>query len=60
MAISDQLTDLAARTKRLEGTAAAGQEQDRAEFEKERQNLHSAIEADARKIKSDAAPVCIA
>jgi hypothetical protein len=59
MAISDQLTELAARTKRLEDTAAAAQEPDRAELEKERENLHSSIEADARKIKSDAASMRI-
>ena len=59
MAICDQLTDLAARTRRLEDTAAATQEQDRAELEKRRENLHSAIEADARNIKSDAASICI-
>ena len=55
MALSDQLTDLAGRTKKLEDSAAAAREKDRADLEKQRENLHSTIEADAKKIKSDTA-----
>jgi hypothetical protein len=59
MAISDQLTDLATRTKRLEDIAADVRQQDRPVFEKAGENLPAAIEAEVRKVKSDDASMCI-
>jgi DNA repair exonuclease SbcCD ATPase subunit len=52
MALSDQLTDLAARTKKLEDTAAATRAKDRAQLEQERERLNSNMEAQAQRIQS--------
>jgi hypothetical protein len=55
MALSDQLTDLAHRTKQLEDTAAAAQAQNRAKLEKERDKLHADMQSEAQKLQSRAA-----
>jgi DNA repair exonuclease SbcCD ATPase subunit len=52
MALSDQLTDLAARTKKLEDTAAATRAKNRAQLEQDRERLNSNMEAQAQRIQS--------
>ena len=54
MALSDQLTDLANRTKQLEDSAAAAREQDRKKLEKQRDELNASMQKQAQKIKTDA------
>jgi hypothetical protein len=54
MALSDQLTDLAGRTKQLEDSAAAAREMNRTKLEQERDKLHSAVENDAQNVRSSA------
>src|SRR5690349_21139867 len=55
MALSDQLTDLAAKTKQLETTAAAAEQQDRAKLENDREKLHKHMRMEATKVQSSAA-----
>jgi RNA polymerase-binding transcription factor DksA len=52
MALSDQLSDLAGKTKQLEDTAAAANAQNRAKLEKEREKLHSNMQSEAKKLQS--------
>jgi hypothetical protein len=54
MALSDQLTDLAGKTKHLEDTAAAAETQNRAKLEKEREKLHTEMQSEAKKIQTTA------
>jgi RNA polymerase-binding transcription factor DksA len=54
MALSDQLTDLAGKTKQLEDTAAAAKAQNRAKLEKERDKLHSDMQSEAKKLQAGA------
>jgi len=54
MALSDQLTDLANRTKQLEDSAAAAREQDRKKLEPHRDELDASMQKQAQKIKTDA------
>jgi hypothetical protein len=54
MALSDQLTDLAGRTKRLEDTAAAAEAQNKTKLEQEREKLHTATATEAKKLKTSA------
>jgi hypothetical protein len=54
MALSDQLTDLAHRTRQLEDTASAAEAQNRAKLEKERDKLHSEMQTEAKQIQSKA------
>jgi len=54
MALSDQLMDLAKRTKRLEDAAAAAQAQNRAKLEQDREKLHSTMSTEAQKLQSSA------
>ena len=55
MALSDQLTDLAGRTKRLEEAARAAEARNRATLEQEREQLHPAMEKEAEDLQSSAA-----
>jgi len=52
MALSDQLTDLAARTKKLEDAAAANRAKNRAQLKQEREERNARMEAQAQKIQS--------
>jgi RNA polymerase-binding transcription factor DksA len=54
MALSDQLSDLAAKTKQLEDTAAAAKTQNRAKLEKERDKLHTDMQSEAKKLQAGA------
>jgi hypothetical protein len=54
MALSDQLTDLASRTKKLEDAAAAARAKNRAKLEQDREKLHSTMTSEAKSIKSSA------
>jgi hypothetical protein len=54
MALSDDLTDLAGRTKHLEDTAAAVESQNKVKLEKEREKLHGEMQTEAKKIESSA------
>jgi hypothetical protein len=54
MPLSDQLTDLAGRTKRLEDTAAAAEARNRSMLEQECEKLHSAMEKEAKDLQSSA------
>ncbi len=54
MALSDQLTDLADRTKQLEDAANAAKAKNRAKLEQQRDELHSKVEKDAQSIHSSA------
>lgn len=54
MALSDQLTDLADRTKQLEDSANAAKAKNRAKLEQQRDELHSKVEKDAQSIQSSA------
>jgi hypothetical protein len=54
MALSDQLSDLAGKTKQLEDTAAAAKTQNRAKLEKERDKLHTDMESEAKKLQAGA------
>jgi hypothetical protein len=54
MALSDQLLDLASRTKQLEDAAAAARAQDHAKLEQDREKLHSTMEAEAQQLQSSA------
>jgi len=54
MALSDQLTDLAGRTKRLEDAAAAADARNRAMLEQEKEKLHSSMEKEAKDLRSSA------
>jgi len=54
MALSDQLTDLAARTKQLEDAAAAADAKNRAMLEQEREKLHSNMQKEAKDLQSTA------
>ena len=54
MALSDQLSALAGKTKELEDTAAAAKAQNRAKLEKDREKLHSDMETEAKKLQSGA------
>jgi len=53
MALSDQLTDLANRTKQLEGSAAAARDQDRKKLEQQRDTLDASMQKQAQKIKTE-------
>jgi hypothetical protein len=52
MALSDQLMDLAGRTKRLEDSAAAAQARNRAKLEEKQEKLHSTLSAEAQDLNS--------
>lgn len=52
MALSDQLTELAARTKKLEDAAAANKAKSQAQLEQEREKLNANMQAQAQKIQS--------
>ena len=52
MALSDQLTDLAARTKKLEDSAAASKEKSRTQLEQDRTKLDAKMDAQAQNIKA--------
>jgi hypothetical protein len=52
MALSEQLQDLADRTKRLEETAAAADAQNRAKLEKDREQLHTTMQSEAKKLQA--------
>lgn len=52
MALSDQLTDLAARTKKLEEAAAATKAKNRAQLEQDKETLNARMQAQAQKIQS--------
>lgn len=52
MALSDQLTELAARTKKLEDAAAANKAKSQAQLEQEREKLNAKMQAQAQKIQS--------
>lgn len=54
MTPSDQLTDLADRTRRLEDAAAAAAARNRAMLEQEREKLHAAMEKEAKDLQSSA------
>ena len=54
MALSDQLVDLASRTKHLEDTAKATDERNRARLEKDREELHANVETEAQKLQESA------
>src|SRR6266511_579559 len=54
MALSDQLTDLAARTRDLEEAAAATRGKNRVKLEDQREKLHSKIKTEAQSIQSTA------
>ena len=54
MALSDQLTDLAARTKRLEDTAADTQAKNRAKLEQDREKLHTQVTNEAKQMQKSA------
>ena len=54
MALSDQLTDLAARTKRLESTAADTRAKNRAKLEQDREKLHTQVTDEANQIQKSA------
>src|SRR6266545_3765594 len=54
MALSDQLTDLAARTRDLEEAAAATRAKNRVKLEDQREKLHSKIKTEAQSILSTA------
>src|SRR5690349_7740943 len=55
MALSDQLMDLAKRTKRLEDAAADAEAKNRAKLEQDREKLHSTMSTEAQKLQSSAA-----
>src|SRR5205823_8172202 len=52
MALSDQLTDLAQRTKHLEDAAAAARARNRAMLEDQQEKLHSQMSAEAQHLES--------
>jgi hypothetical protein len=52
MALSDQLTELAARTKKLEDAAAANKAKTQAQLEQDREKLDAHMQAQAQKIES--------
>jgi hypothetical protein len=52
MALSDQLTDLAARTKELEDATAANKAKSQAQLEQEREKLNAKMQAQAQKMQS--------
>ncbi len=52
MALSDQLTDLAVRTKKLEDAAAANRAKNRAQLEEDLNTLNAKMEAQSQKIQS--------
>jgi len=52
MALSEQLTELAARTKKLEDAAAANKAKSQAQLEMEQENLNAKMQAQAQKIQS--------
>ena len=52
MALSDQLTDLAGRTKRLEDAASDANEKNKAKLEQDREKLHSKVMSDAQQIQA--------
>ena len=54
MALSDQLTDLANRTKQLEDSASAARERNGIKLEQQRDKLDAAMQKQAEKIKTDA------
>jgi hypothetical protein len=54
MALSDQLEDLATRTKHLEDTAKAADEKNRASLEQERERLHSNVQTEAQQLQASA------
>src|SRR5205823_12941383 len=54
MALSDQLTDLAQRTKHLEDAAAAARARNRAMLEDQQEKLHSQMSAEAQHLESSA------
>jgi hypothetical protein len=53
MALPDQLTDLAGRTKQLEDSAAAATENNRTKLEQDREKLHSAVQKDTQSVIDD-------
>jgi len=54
MALSDQLTDLAGRTKQLEASASAAREKNRVKLVQDREKLHSTVQKDAQSARSSA------
>lgn len=52
MALSDQLTELAARTKKLEDATAANKAKSQAQLEQEQEQLNAKMYAQAQKIQS--------
>src|SRR2546423_13653069 len=54
MALSDQLTDLANRTKQLEDAAATTRAKDRTKLEEQREKLQSKVKTEAQNIQSSA------
>lgn len=55
MALSDQLMDLANRTKRLEDTVAAARAKNEQQLEEQRQKLQSSMDAQAQNVRAKAA-----
>ena len=53
MALSDQLMDLAARTKKLEAATAANMAKSQAELEQEQEELNAQIQVQADKFQAD-------
>jgi hypothetical protein len=52
MALSDQLTELAARTKKLEDATAANKAKSQAQLEEEQKKLDAKMQAQAQKIQA--------
>lgn len=52
MALSDQLMDLAARTKKLEDATAANKAKSQAQLEQEQEKLNAKIQAQAQKFQA--------
>ncbi len=52
MALSDQLTELAARTKKLEDTAAANKAKSQAELEQEQEKLNAKMRSQAESMQA--------
>ncbi len=52
MALSDQLTDLAARTKKLEDAAAANRAKSKAQLEQDQEKVNAKVQAQAQKMQA--------
>lgn len=55
MALSDQLEDLAGKTKKLEDTAAVVRAKNTAKLEQQRDQFHAAVETQTDKVRAKAA-----